>query len=145
MSACQCNYGGSSFLGWCVMRNRTARSIPKSGNICPNCDKPVEIGQRCIDVAGLYADDHSGTFDRFHESCYLLMERYADALCDGQWFYPFDLDEAADHAVAHSHDPYWREWLELYETTWAWTPEPVGLELEKWRAELAQELEARRE
>ena len=34
MSACQCNYGGSSFLGCCVMRNRTARTIPKRGNIC---------------------------------------------------------------------------------------------------------------
>ena len=43
MSACQCNYGGSSFLGCCVMRNRTARSIPKSGNICPNAELAQEL------------------------------------------------------------------------------------------------------
>jgi hypothetical protein len=102
------------------MRNRTARSIPKSGNECPNCGYPVEIGQRCIDYAGLHGDEYSGFFHRFHEECFLLMEKFSDRVCGGEWCYPFDADEAAEHAFANSDESYWREWLEIYERTWAW-------------------------
>jgi hypothetical protein len=41
-----------------------------------------------------------------------------------EWSYPFDLVEAAEHALSQGNDPFWRAWLELYEKTWAWTPEP---------------------
>lgn len=122
MSVCGC-WSGDWPLGACVMRSRTARAIPKRGNRCPNCGCAVEIGQRCIDYSGLDGDGN-GFFDRFHEQCFLLMEMFGEKVCRGGWHYPFDLDEAAEHAAAEGHDPYWRDWLLLYEQTWAWRPEP---------------------
>ena len=117
MSVCSCDYG-RYVLGACIMRNRTARTIPKRGNVCPNCKNPVEIGQPCIDHAGLYADDDGGFFGRFHPECWELMEQWADKMCGGSWSWPLDLDEAAEHALAHSDEPFWKEWLLLYEETW---------------------------
>jgi hypothetical protein len=126
-SVCSCSCGlDDGPLGSCVMRNRTARTIPKSGNKCPNCGHPVEIGQRCIDYSGLYPDDYGGFFNRFHEECFELMELFAERLCGGEWCYPFDIEEAAEHAFANSDDPYWREWLEIYERTWAWVGKEQG-------------------
>jgi hypothetical protein len=96
--------------------------MPKRGNICPNCKCPVEIGQECIDHAGLIED--YGFFHRFHRQCFELMESFGDALCDGGWHYPFDLSEAAEHAASRGNEPFWKRWLLKYEETWAWTPEP---------------------
>ena len=124
MSVCACACGwDNDVTGDCVMRNRTARTIPKSGNVCPNCKCPVEIGQECIDHAGLDCDG-GGWFRRFHRQCFGLMESFADAVCHGDWCYPFDIIEAAEHAAANGHEPFWRTWLLVYEETWAWTPEP---------------------
>ena len=123
MNVCDCSFAESEVVGDCVMRNRTARTIPKSGNTCPNCKQPVEIGQRCIDHAGIIED--TGWFRRFHKECFELMEEFAERHCDGLWHYPFDLEEAAKHAVANGADRFWREWLEKYELTWAWSPEPL--------------------
>jgi hypothetical protein len=122
MSVCSCSWDDEA-LGDCVMRHRVARSVPRSGNICPNCRCPVEIGQECIDHAGLDCDG-GGWFRRFHRECFELMERFGEKVCHGDWHYPFDLIEAAEHAVANSDDPFWRGWLDLYATTWKWTPEP---------------------
>ncbi len=122
MSVCYCGWD-SECLGDCVMRPRVARSIPKSGNICPNCKTPVEIGMECVDHAGLDCDG-GGFFNRFHRICFGLMESFGDVVCGGGWRYPFDLVEAAEHALAHGNEPFWREWLMQYEKTWAWTPEP---------------------
>ena len=105
------------------MRNRVARSIPKSGNVCPNCKEPVKIGMECIDHAGLDCDG-GGFFYRFHRQCFELMEDFGDVHCNGGWHYPFDLVEAADHAAANGDHPLWKAWLLTYEETWAWTPEP---------------------
>ena len=123
MSVCSCAFDcDDEIVGDCVMRNRVARSIPIRGNICKNCEQPVEIGQRCIDHSGCRWD--SGWFNRFHEECFTLMETFAEKMCGGEWGYPFDIDEAAEHAFANAHDPYWMKWLEIYERTWEWTPEP---------------------
>lgn len=124
MNVCACACGwDSDVIGDCVMRDRTARTVPKRGNICPNCSCPVEIGQECIDHAGLDGDG-GGWFRRFHRQCFGLMESFADAVCHGDWCYPFDIEEAAEHAAANGDDPFWRTWLLVYEETWAWTPEP---------------------
>lgn len=123
MSACSCYYGDGP-IGACVMRNRTARTDLGDRAECPNCGYKVEVGQRCIDYAGI-DEDGRGFFNRFHEACFLLMENFAEKVCHGSWRYPFDADEAAEHAFANADEPYWREWLELYETTWSWTQEPA--------------------
>ena len=122
MSVCYCGWD-SEVIGDCVMRPRVARSIPKRGNICPNCKAPVEIGMECVDHAGLDTEG-GGFFNRFHKICFGLMESFGDEYCGGGWSYPFDLIEGAEHALAHSDEPFWREWLMQYEKTWAWTPEP---------------------
>ena len=122
MNVCDCPWD-SDTLGDCIMRDRVARTIPKSGNTCPNCGQPVKVGQECIDHAGLDCDG-GGFFRRFHRDCFELMEMFSERLCGGGWHYPFDLVEASEHAVADGADPYWRGWLEQYEQTWAWTPEP---------------------
>lgn len=123
MSVCACACGwDSDVTGDCVMRHRTARTIPKSGNVCPNCKCQVEVGQECIDHAGL--SEGGGWFRRFHRQCFGLMESFADAVCGGDWCYPFDIVEAAEHAAANGHEPFWRTWLLVYEETWAWTAEP---------------------
>ena len=114
--ACSCSFDYYDVIGACVMRNRVARSIPKSGATCPICETDVEIGERCIDYAGLR--DGSGWFDRFHEDCFLLMEQYAEQFCHGEWCYPFDLDEASHDVVDVGHLPWAREWLERYERVW---------------------------
>lgn len=121
-SVCDCPWD-SDCIGNCVMRDRVARTIPKSGNVCPNCKCPVEVGQECIDNAGLDCDG-GGFFHRFHRQCFGLMESFGDAVCDGGWHYPFDLVEASGHAAAHGDEEFWRAWLLVYEETWAWTPEP---------------------
>ena len=120
-SVCECPWG-HDYVGTCVMGPRTARTIPKSGNICPNCKHPVPVGARCVDYAGI-RDDGSGFFHRFHFQCFRLMESFAEQLCGGEWAYPFDLEEAAEHAMAHGHEPQWKDWLLLYEQTWAWREE----------------------
>lgn len=122
MSVCYCGWD-SECIGDCVMRERIARSIPKRGNICLNCKTPVEIGQECVDHAGLDCDG-GRFFNRFHRQCFDLMELFGDRVCAGGWHYPFDLVEGAEHALAHGDEPFWREWLMQYEKTWAWTPEP---------------------
>ena len=123
MSLCSCSWDGNA-LGTKVWKGRTARTMPKRGNGCPNCGHPVEIGQPCTDVAGLHADDHAGFFARFHPECFELMERFADEVCSGDWCFPFDLEEASAYAMARGDEPFWREWLFLYEKTWAWTEVP---------------------
>lgn len=111
-------------MGDCVMRDRTARTaLDRHRSLCPNCDVVVRVGQRCIDHAGLDCEG-GGWFVRFHEGCFLLMELFAEKVCYGEWCYPFDVEEAAEHAAANGDDPYWRDWLLIYEKTWAWTPEP---------------------
>lgn len=110
--ACSCGWGES--IGDRLSPVQTAR---KPGFTCPLCDRLVMPGQRCRDWAGLDADG-GGWFRRFHAECFELMERYADRVCDGEWCLPFDLDVASEHAFAHSDEPFWREWLFLYETTW---------------------------
>ena len=80
-------------------------------------------GQRCVDHAGLSLDRGSvrgtaGFFGRFHAECFDLMVRFSERMgCDG-WSWPFDLEEASRHAMAHSDEPFWRDWLLLYERTW---------------------------
>jgi hypothetical protein len=95
----------------------------------------VEIGQECVDHAGL-DEEGGGFFNRFHKVCFGLMESFGDEFCGGGWRYPFDLAEGAEHALAHSDQPFWHEWLMQYEKTWAWTPEPPtpNLPIPRWRA-----------
>jgi len=69
-------------------------------------------------VAGLYDDDCGGFFARFHPECFELMERFADKVCDGCWCFPFDLDEASAYAMTRGDEPFWRDWLFLFEKTW---------------------------
>jgi hypothetical protein len=51
------------------------------------------------------------------------MDLFGERMCGGEWSFPFNLDEAAEHAMANGDDPFWRDWLLLYEQTWAWRPE----------------------
>ena len=90
--------------------------------VCPNCKNVVEPGQRCVDHAGLYADDDRGFFGRFHAECFELMERWAKKMCGGDWCWPFDIHAASEHAMAHADEEFWRDWLLLYEQTWAFGP-----------------------
>lgn len=122
---CGCSWDGDS-IGVKVWKGRTARTMPKRGNICPNCKCPVEIGHPCTDVAGLRAESYSGFFNRFHAECFELMERFADQMCGGDWCYPFDLEVASMRAMAHGDEPFWRDWLLLYETTWERTARLAG-------------------
>ena len=121
MSVCSCSYGGREVLGSRVSKEQTAR---KPGFTCPNCGEPVVPGQKCIDSAGLYGDDDGGFFGRFHPECWRLMILFSDEMCGGDYGWPFDLTEAAAHAVAHGDEPFWRDWLLLYEQTWRYGPEP---------------------
>jgi len=123
-SVCECPWD-AEYVGSCVMGPRVARSIPKRGNICPNCKEPVEIGNECVDYAGLDCEG-GGWFHRFHRQCFELMESFGEEFCDGGWHYPFDLTEAAEHAASRGEEPFWRRWLLKYEETWAWTPEPLN-------------------
>jgi hypothetical protein len=50
------------------------------------------------------------------------MVLFAKRFCGGEWSWPFDIHEAAKHAVAHGDDAYWRDWLFLYEQTWRYQP-----------------------
>ena len=125
MSVCECGWGGDEILGACVLGGgpRIARKIlDRNRSVCPNCNTTVKVGSRCVDHAGIHED--TGWFSRFHYECFTLMELFADRMCGGEWSYPFDLVEAAGHAVSQGDDPYWRRWLDLYEKTWEWTPEP---------------------
>jgi hypothetical protein len=112
---CLCDLSGHEVLGARVSGPHIAR---KAGRVCPNCRRPVEPGTLCIDNAGLYGDDDGGFFGRFHVPCFRLMEMHAERLCGGQWCWPFDLEEASVYAMAHGDDPFWRDWLFLYETIW---------------------------
>lgn len=124
MSVCSCDYGYET-LGSCILGGgpRIAR---KAEHTCCNCGGAVEPGQRCVDFAGLHGDDYSGFFHRMHEECYDLMCDFAGAVCGcrDEWAVPFDLVDAAAHAVANADDPFWRSWLERYEMTWSLSPEP---------------------
>jgi hypothetical protein len=105
------------------MRNRIARQIlDRERSECPNCGAVVQVGQECIDHTGIRED--WGWFQRFHRQCFELMEDFTNELCDGGFAYPFDLKEAAEHALAHGGEEFWRAWLYKYEETWAFSPEP---------------------
>jgi len=122
-SACSCGYE-DAVLGSCLMGPRIARSIPKRGNCCGVCGHAVEIGETCIDLAGLYYDESAGFFVRMHAICFELMTAFVREVCGNEnaWTVPFELDEAAQHATAHGDEPVWREWLFKYEQTWREKP-----------------------
>ena len=121
MSVCDCGWYGDEITGACILGGgpRTCRT---AGKICPNCQTEVKVGQRCIDHAGIWED--TGWCSKYHAECFELMELFADKFCGGDWTSPFDLVEAAGHAVSQGDNPFWREWLYLYEKTWEWTEEP---------------------
>ena len=143
MSVCECGWYGDEALGSCVLGGgpRTCRT---PGKACPNCECEVKVGQKCIDHAGIWED--TGWCMKYHAECFELMTLFADKWCGGDWTSPFDIVEAADHAVSQGDDPFWKEWLFLYEKTWAWTPEPPDppdvrpLEL-RWESYKAQQPE----
>ena len=122
MSACSC--GWAEILGGRHSKPQIAR---KSGFYCGTCGAEVKPGQLCVDTAYLYADG-GGNFLREHAICHRLAQKFKAKLCadgwagEGDWFGGlggnYGLQEAAKHAVAEGHDPYWREWLELYEQSW---------------------------
>lgn len=125
MSVCSCPWETDDCL--CSIRGpHVARSMPKKPEaaICPNCGGKVEIGQLCVDARFIWPELQSGSFARLHAECFDLMERFAERHCAGSWTLPFELDEAAEHALANGDDPYWRKWLEIYEQTWEFSPEP---------------------
>jgi hypothetical protein len=124
-SVCACDWDCGETLGACILGGgpRTAR---KAGHTCCNCGGEVKPGQRCVDFAGLNGDDCGGWFHRMHEECYDLMRLFAQERCGDpdNWAVPFSLTEAAEHAVAEGDDPFWRRWLDGYERTWTFSPEP---------------------
>ena len=122
MSVCACGWDCYT-LGSCILGGGP-RVAKKAGHVCCNCGGPVEPGQRCVDFAGLYGDDYGEFFYRMHEECYRLMKLFAERFCGGEWAVPFNLTEAAAHAVSEGDDPFWRNWLLLYEKTWGFSPEP---------------------
>lgn len=129
MGACDCDFG-YEVIGFCVMRPRIARTTPKSGDICPACEQQVTIGSECVDEAGLVED--WGYFSRYHKTCYDLCESFSERVCGGGWRNPFDFDDASRHAVANWDDPFWRQWLETYETIWP-RLEALDIQLKKER------------
>ena len=85
---------------------------------CCFCGKLVKAGTKCYDMFWFIPGDHGG-HDKAHEVCLRLREMFADRVCGGGYVYGrWDFDEASKHAIAHGDDPFWRGWLELYETTW---------------------------
>ena len=114
MSACSCGYI-DDVVGSMTRGPHIARM---AGKKCENCGQEVFPGQRCVDSFGV-RDDNTGWNIRFHAECFELMERFAEKMCGGDWCAPFDLEDASGHALAHADDPFWRDWLLLYEQTWA--------------------------
>jgi len=51
------------------------------------------------------------------------MERFVGKMGCDFMAWPFDLEEAAKHAMAHGEDQFWRDWLLLYEQTWKYEAE----------------------
>ena len=124
MSVCYCDFESECL---CSVRGpHIARTMPrnKDHHLCPNCGGMVKIGQRCVDARFIWPEWQTGSFARMHEECYELMELFGDEFCGGGWKLPFDLIEAAEHAAANAHKQFWRDWLELYEKTWEFSPEP---------------------
>lgn len=127
---CDCDSVGSMLRGPHVAR-REVRSRDGKPYICPICKCMVESGQRCYDFAGL-DDVGGGWFHRMHEVCYDLMIDFKREVCghgqgaDPNWSVPWPLHEGAQHAVAHGHEPYWRNWLLKYEQTWGFRSSEEG-------------------
>uniref|UniRef100_A0A6H1ZE34 Uncharacterized protein n=1 Tax=viral metagenome TaxID=1070528 RepID=A0A6H1ZE34_9ZZZZ len=116
MSACSC--GIETIIGGRISPVQTAR---KPGFECATCGVLVEPGQKCVDIAYLY--DDTGGFFRLHAVCFELTRRFKEKVCGfEEWFGGMPLDEAVEHAVSQGHDPFWRDWLILYEQTWEWLP-----------------------
>jgi hypothetical protein len=115
MSACSCSFDFEC-IGSMVRGPHIARM---AGKLCDNCGVEVRSGQRCVDSFGLYGDG-GGWNIRFHAECFELMTRFVGKVCGypEEWTSPFDLEEASQHAMAHGDDPFWRDWLLLYEQTW---------------------------
>lgn len=121
MSACSCSFG-CEILGGRISGPHIARA---TGHDCAVCDAEVKPGEACIDTAGIFADDPSGWFSRYHVLCFHLVLRFKIEVCDYEetWFPGHgDLSEMAQHAVAHGDEPFWRDWLLIYEMAWPHLP-----------------------
>ncbi len=122
--SCSCSYG-SECIGIRISGPHIAR---KPGFTCDTCGNLVEPGQRCVDAAGLYADDYGGFFGRQHDMCWHLTQRFKMEVCgysEGESTGGGDLYEMAEHAMAHSDEPYWADWLLIYEMAWDYLS-PLG-------------------
>jgi len=120
--ACECFCGESIFC-----KDRGPHVARKEGHDCYVCGTPVLPVDLCVDFVWLDCDG-SGGFRRSHEACWTLRVEFGDEVCGGEWGVSkhgtWELTEAADEALARGNDPFGRAWLELYELTWLYTPEP---------------------
>ena len=119
MSACSCDYG--ECLGMRIGGPFTAR---KKGHNCEVCGVLVKPGETCVDVAGLDGEG-GGWFARFHVLCYQLLQRFKVKQCSfhwGEYAGAIDLEECAEHALAQGDDPFWKDWLLIYEMAWDYLP-----------------------
>ncbi len=113
MDACSCYVG--EICGGFTHGPHTAR---KAGILCDTCEQEVVPGQSCVDYGGI-SEDGDCFRGRQHATCWQLTRLFKDRVCGTEWFGGMDLEEAAEHAMAEGHDPFWKSWLLLYETTWA--------------------------
>lgn len=116
---CSCDYDEEG------MGHERGPHICRTPANCCYCEKSVEIGSRCYDMSWFFAGDPGrGGHAKAHETCRNLREQFADKVCDGCYAWSkWDFDEASQYAVAHGDEPFWRDWLLLYETTWTQTPD----------------------
>jgi hypothetical protein len=118
MSACSCSF--TEAIGIRVSGPHIAR---KRGHFCSLCGAAVEPGRRCVDAAWLDCEGGGG-FVRYHVLCWHLEQRFKARVCGYQegevvgTAGPSYLEEMAGHAVSEGHDPFWRDWLLIYEMAW---------------------------
>jgi hypothetical protein len=127
MSLCSCDVGEGEYLVW---KERGPHVARKEGHDCLWCGGPCLPGDLVLDFVWIDYEGRGG-FRRMHEICYALADEWTRKVCGsegGLILQRFPWGEAAAHAVAEGHDPFWRSWLELLELAWGIQPEPLSMQ-----------------